>query len=138
MKREKMILAAVAAMFVLGIALLVASSALAQTPLVEGSSPKFVADSPSAGWVPCWNTALTDTMRGVMLLSVSADTETKFTAWRWRSAKLPHKVKWPLYGPAASDTTYIVHAGQTLTFRWPAPGAQYLYIKSGNADFSGE
>lgn len=137
MKREKMILAAVAAMFVLGIALLVASSALAQTPMA--TAPKFVADSPAAGaWIPVWNTAGTDTTKGVMLLQVRATTDTKFTAWWWRSSKLPHKVKWALYGPAATDTTYTVLAGESQTYYFPKPGVQYLIVKSGTALFDGE
>ena len=86
----------------------------------------------------CWNQAGTDTTRGVSLIEVTAATETKFTAWWWRSGKLPHKVKWTLYGPAASDTMYIVPAGETRTFRFPKPWVSYLYLKSGDADFQGE
>lgn len=123
------------------VALLVfAGSARAQTGLPEGSAPKFVAASATltGSWIPCWNTAGTDTLRGVALLSVSANTDTKFSCWWWRSAKLPHKVKWPVYGPAASDTTYFVGAGQTLTFRFPKPWVQYLLVKEGDAIFQGE
>lgn len=122
------------------VALLVfAGSARAQTGLPEGSAPKFVAASPSPdSWIPCWNTAGTDTLRGVALLSVSANTDTRFSCWWWRSAKLPHKVKWPVYGPAASDTTYFVGAGQTLTFRFPKPWVQYLVVDYGDAIFQGE
>lgn len=127
---------AVAAFFMLVLGLLVASAS-AQTILA--TNPKFVADSPSTGaWIPVWNTAGTDTTKGVLLLEVKAETETKFTAWWWRSSKLPHKVKWALYGPAATDTTYTIPAGETRTYTFPKPGVQYLVIKSGDALFSGE
>lgn len=128
---------------VLGVALAmmllaIASSAHSQ-PLPEGSSPKFTADSPTTGaWIATWNTAGTDTTRGVSLLSVSADTETLFTAYWWRSTRLPHKVKWPLFGPTPGDTTYIVPAGQTMTFRWPKPWVSYIIVESGDATFQGE
>ena len=130
---------------VLGVALVfmvlaVASASLAQPSTVqEATYPRFVADSPASGsWIPCWNTAGTDTLRGVGLLEVRAYTETKFSCWYHRPTKVPHKVKWPVYGPAASDTTYYVGAGQTLTFRFPKPWVQYLLVKEGDAIFQGE
>lgn len=129
---------------VLGVALVfmvlaVASASLAQPSTVqEATYPRFVADSPASGWIKCWNQAGTDTLRGVGLLEVRADTETKFSCWYHRPTKVPHKVKWTVYGPAATDTVYTIAAGETRTFRFPKPFVQYIYLTSGDADFSGE
>ncbi len=135
---DKRLAAVVAAAFVLGL-LILAGSAQAQIQLGDSTHPRWVADSPFTGtWIPCWNTAGTDTLRGVWLLECVATTETKFTAYYHRPAKLPHKVKWPIYGPTATDTTYTVPAGETRTYTFDKPWVSYIIIKSGDADFSGE
>ncbi len=135
---DRRLAAVVAAAFVVGLLLLV-GSAQAQVQPAAATHPRWVADSPMTGtWIPTWNTAGTDTIRGLRLIECVAYAETKFTAYYYRSGYVPHKVKWPLYGYAAKDTTYTVPAGETRTYLFDKPWVSYIIVTSGDADFSGE
>lgn len=130
----------VALVAVLGVLLVV--SAQAQT--VSATVPRWVAKAPATGsFIPAWKGyAAGDTLArasgALGLIQVYAVTETQFTAYYWRPGKVPHYVKQAVSGYAASDSCYTIPAGQTQTFLFPRPGVQYLLIKSGEANFSGE
>jgi hypothetical protein len=120
----------------------VATGALAQTGAL--THPRWVSDSPAAGqWIPTWTIAAADTggvraVPGVRAIECVAATETKFTAYWYVKGQGTDKRKWPIYGVAATDTTYTVQAGSSAIFRFDKPYVQFIIIKSGDADFSGE
>jgi hypothetical protein len=140
--------AVVAAVFVVGLLLLAGSARAGDPPAL--THPRWVADSPATGtWIKTWtqgsDTATyfagddePKTISGVRAIECVANTETKFTAYWFRRGLAVQKVKWPLYGVAATDTTYTVPAGETRTYHFDKPYVQFIIIKSGDADFSGE
>lgn len=142
MKRETILRAAVAALFVCGL-LVMAGSALADDAIRPLTHPTWVADSPNAGvWIPTWTqssdtTGLT-TIKGIRAIECRADTETKFVAYWYKRGPGVDKVKWPIWGVAEGDTCWTVPAGETRTYTFEKPWVQFIIVTSGDADFSGE
>jgi hypothetical protein len=132
------------AAFVLGLLLMV-GSASAQTGAL--SHPTWVCSAPATGaWIPTFNfsfTSAADTsglavLKGLRAIECVATTETKFTAYTYNRRAAVDKIKWPIYGPGAADTVYTVPAGETRTYLFDKPYVQFIIVKTGTANFSGE
>ena len=136
MRHEKTLRAAVVVAFVLGL-LLMAGSSYAQAG--AETAPKWVANAPATGFLPCYRTAASS-QDGITSLQVTAVTDTRFSVWSystvWRKLKPEY---WYASTPAAvTDSVITVLAGETQAFRFPSPRATALYLVSGEAYFSGE
>ena len=129
--------AAVAALFVLGLAVM-AGSALAQGVPVA-TAPKWVANAPAVGFVPCYRTAAGPN-DGVSSMQVTAVTDTRFSVWSYSTVwkKLRPEYWYESTPAAATDSVLTVLAGETLGLTFPSPRATAIYLVSGTAYFSGE
>jgi len=102
-----MLRAAVSAAFVVGL-LVMAGSSFAQ------NSPRWVSNAPDPGFVNCApQTTLAGAARplkGLSMLQVSADTETKVSFWGTNGSTWVKLA--PIWGDAASDTVVVIPAGK--------------------------